>query len=158
MKLIVEKQVTRILEGTSMVISRGSSISADSVEITVLDGDKKVFHKKYSYGYDASYKKDFATKDKPFIEDIIKELKAQYNVTNVKEVKGSNAFLKESTELRVGQEVCWFDAGCSDEMGIVKAKNPDGSYKVRWEDGKVSNCPREHLMTPAEADSYDEDF
>ena len=90
MKLI--KESGKILEGATMVISRGSSISSDSIEITITDGGKKVFSEKYHYGYDASYDKSFASKDKPFIGDIIQELKTQYSVTNVEEVKGTNVF------------------------------------------------------------------
>ena len=156
MKLI--KESGKILEGATMVISRGSSISSDSIEITITDGDKKVFSKKYSYGYDASHGKSFATKDKPFIEDIIQGLKTQYNVTHVEEVKGRNVFkegapvLKEQTSLKPGTDVVWYDAGVGKDWGRVVSINSDGTVKVKWDDGKVSDCERSNLRTEDDLD------
>jgi len=78
--------------GVIMVISRGSSLNADTIEITITKGDKQLFREKYFYGYNASYDRSWASKKAPYIGDIMQELKDKYKVTEVKEVKGRNVF------------------------------------------------------------------
>lgn len=80
-----------------MKIIRGSSINADTVEIIIIQDDKIVFSKKYSYGYNASYEKSWETEKKPFIDDIIYNLNKKYNVISVQETEGKNIF-KQSLE------------------------------------------------------------
>lgn len=77
---------------THMIIVRGSSINADTVEILIIRYDKVFFTQKFAYGYNASYDKSWATEQKPFIDDIIQSLKEEYSVTSVKEIDGRNIF------------------------------------------------------------------
>jgi len=75
-----------------MIVSKGSSINADTVEITITDGSIQLFQQKYWYGYNASHSREWATDKKPFIEDIILRLSKEYKVSAQEEVEGRNLF------------------------------------------------------------------
>lgn len=82
-----------------MKIIKGSSFNADTVEILIIDEDSKIiFRQKYFYGYNVSYNASWADEEKPFIDDVIETLKAEYNVKFVKEVEGRNIF-KETFDI-----------------------------------------------------------
>lgn len=82
-----------------MIIIHGSSINADSVEIVIIEYENNIlFAQKYHYGYNISYDRLWADKEKPFIDDVIETLKAEYNVKFVKEVEGRNIF-KETFDI-----------------------------------------------------------
>lgn len=81
-------------EGTRMNIRVKSGVNSDGFSIDILSGGKKVFSKDYAYGYDASYDKSFAGKDKPYVSDIINNLCDEYGVdkSNVSVTSGKNVF------------------------------------------------------------------
>lgn len=91
---------TKILSSESnskyqMTIHVSSGINSDGFSIDVTDSEgKPVFSQKYSYGYDASYDKSFADKNKPFVADIIDEVCKKYNIdkNTVKVTTGKNVF------------------------------------------------------------------
>lgn len=66
-----------------MYITKGTHVNADSIQILVcqhhLSSCKEVFRKEYCFGYDVSYKKEYATKEKPFIDDLIEDIQSKYN-------------------------------------------------------------------------------
>lgn len=93
--LWTEKQVEKEFDGeTRMEISVSSGIGADGFKIRIndIDSGKEVFKNSYSYGYSASYRKDWATSRKPFTTDIINELKKRFNVVYVDVIPGENVF------------------------------------------------------------------
>ncbi len=77
-----------------MTVYEGSSLNADTFRIVVTDGEDKLFDKTYYYGYNASWKRDFATKAKPFTDDIIASIANTYGVElkDVTYAKGMNVF------------------------------------------------------------------
>lgn len=77
-----------------MYITISSGISADIINISVVDTstDSVVFDQEYSYGYNASYDKRWATSDQPYMKDIIDNIKAQFNITDIEVIAGKNHF------------------------------------------------------------------
>jgi len=76
-----------------------SSINADGFIVEIRDTENKVIYKeKYSYGYNASYDKDFANNEKPFVTDIIKNICKQYDIPkeNIAVSTGKNKFNGEN--------------------------------------------------------------
>ena len=72
-----------------------SSINANGFMVEIRDTENKVIYKeKYSYGYNASYDKDFANNEKPFVTDIIKNICKQYDIPkeNIAVSAGKNKF------------------------------------------------------------------
>lgn len=82
----------------NMEIILSSGISGDRfrIRITGSDGDT-VFDDTYSYGYNASYDRKWATSKAPYVTDIIQSLCEQYSidVSNIDVTAGKNVF-KES--------------------------------------------------------------
>ncbi|MDD5769180.1 MAG: hypothetical protein PHW55_11430 [Methanothrix sp.] len=83
-----------------MTVIQGSSLNANNFKIVVTDGDDKFFEKMYYYGYNASWKREYATKDKPFEDDLIASTAAQYGVElkDVTYTKGMNVFTGKQIE------------------------------------------------------------
>ena len=77
-----------------MTVFNGSSINADSIKIIVTNGDNKLFEHTYHYGYEISWKNDYATKTKPFDKDLIASKAEEFGVEpkDVKYTKGVNVF------------------------------------------------------------------
>lgn len=73
---------------TKMKIIKGAGVSADTLEIVVEKDEQVVFSKKYYCGYDYSWKKCWATKEKPFEDDLINQIKEQYGVEEVVHLEG----------------------------------------------------------------------
>lgn len=127
---IIESRVTSSrhnLKESTMIISHGSSINGDNVEITINNGEETIFNKKYHYGYSISYDKIWSNEDKPFIDDLVQELKTKYNVTDVKEEEGKNVFRDTVREGTL-------------EPGIVPDASDDDhksfgykGFRVRWD-------------------------
>ena len=83
--------------GNKMTITIGSSINSDGCTIVVTDdSDKILFKEKYSYGYNASYNRKFASiyPNKPFIGDIVNELCTKFHVNknDITYARGTNVF------------------------------------------------------------------
>lgn len=83
--------------GNKMTITIGSSVNADGCTIVVTDeSDKILFKEKYSYGYNASYNRKFASiyPNKPFIGDIVNELCTKFHVNknDITYARGTNVF------------------------------------------------------------------
>jgi len=78
-----------------MTITVGSHLNSDGFDVCITDPDgNEVFEMDYAYGWDASYDRKFASKDKPYVSDIINELVQEYNVdrSSIKVVNGRNVF------------------------------------------------------------------
>ena len=77
-----------------MIVFKGSSINADNFKIVVTDGEDTLFEKTYYYGYNVSWKREYATKDKPFDDDLIASIAQTYGVElkDVTYAKGVNVF------------------------------------------------------------------
>jgi hypothetical protein len=75
-----------------MEVFEGSSINADTIKIVITEGEKKLFEKKYYYGYDINWNKAFS--DKPFDKDLIASLALTYGIDqkDIKYSKGENIF------------------------------------------------------------------
>ena len=77
-----------------MTVFNSSSINADSIKIVVTNGDNKLFEHTYHYGYDVSWKKDYATKTKPFDKDLIAAIAEEFEIKpeDIEYAKGVNVF------------------------------------------------------------------
>lgn len=71
-------------------VTKGSSINADSVKLTVIEGWNILFSQDYHYGYDCSYDRQFATETKPYIEDIIQDVATEYGVKPENIIRSDN--------------------------------------------------------------------
>nr|DAP55488.1 MAG TPA: hypothetical protein [Caudoviricetes sp.] len=80
--------------GTSiMTIKLQRGINADGFIIYIKDFEgNEVFKQEYSYGYNASYDKRFASPQVPYVTDIIRGLISKYNVNRIEVTKGKNVF------------------------------------------------------------------
>ena len=84
-----------IEHNNKLVIEVKSGISADGFNCTIYDStDKVVYKREYSYGYNASYSKDWADTNTPYVADIINDLCAKYSINknDIKIVAGKNTF------------------------------------------------------------------
>jgi len=81
------------MKRTMSVIS-GSGIRADNFTIVIEEDGKKLFEKRYDCGYTYSWKKEYATDDKPFKEDLILAKAAEYEIdlSDVQYSEGRNVF------------------------------------------------------------------
>ena len=78
-----------------MIIEVESGMSSDGFIIRIIDDEgSKIFDHSYYYGDNASYKKSWATRDKPYVSDVIKELRDKYNIdeSDVEVISGANVF------------------------------------------------------------------
>ena len=57
-----------------MKVLNGAGVSADTVRLIVESNKEILFDKKYYCGFDYSWKRDWATKEKPFIDDLVDEI------------------------------------------------------------------------------------
>ena len=69
-----------------MRVLKGAGVSADTLEIIVTKGEEEVFYQKLYYGYNVSWKKEFATEQKPYDKDLIEQVAKQYGLP-LKEVE-----------------------------------------------------------------------
>lgn len=75
-----------------------SGVNADGFTAIVKDSisGEEIFRQTYYYGYDASYDRRWANSRKPYVTDIINDLKSRYNVSNVEVTAGKNLFRGDS--------------------------------------------------------------
>ena len=76
-----------------------SGISSDGFDVTVVDDrNHPVYEHSYSYGWDVSWNKSFASKDKPYVSDVIKSLCDKYTIPkeNIFVYAGTNMFAGKS--------------------------------------------------------------
>ena len=64
----------------SLIMAVCSGVSADGIDVTILEDGKTIYEYDYRYGYDASYDRSWATEKKPYIGDIIANLAKEYNI------------------------------------------------------------------------------
>lgn len=71
-----------VSEQYHMTITVSSGLNADGFEVKITDADGNiVFENSYSYGYNASYSKQWADSEKPYVSDIIYDLADQYHIS-----------------------------------------------------------------------------
>ena len=80
-----------------LFIRTESGLNADGFDVEVYENDdsntqNKIFTERYRYGYNASYKKDFAEEYKPFTTDILVELANKYNIDKITVGAGTYVF------------------------------------------------------------------
>ena len=63
-----------------MKVLKGAGVSADTLEIVVTKGEEVLYQRKFYYGYEVSWKKEFATEQKPYDKDLIEQIAKQYGV------------------------------------------------------------------------------
>lgn len=73
---------------TKMKILKGAGFSADTLRLVVEKSNAVIFDKKYYCGYDYSWSRDWATKEKPFEQDLIDSIKEKYNATEIEYGEG----------------------------------------------------------------------
>ena len=71
-----------------MKVLKGAGVNADTLEIIVTKGEEEVFYQKLYYGYNVSWKKEFATEQKPYDKDLIEQVAKQYGVEEVEYGEG----------------------------------------------------------------------
>ena len=71
-----------------MKVLKGAGVNADTLEIIVTKGEEEVFYQKLYYGYNVSWKKAFATEQKPYDKDLIEQVAKQYGVEEVEYGEG----------------------------------------------------------------------
>lgn len=77
-----------------------SGINWDGFDVTVVDDrNHTVYDHSYSYGWDVSWDKGFASKDKPYVSDVIKSLCDKYNIPK------ENIFVYAGTNMFAGKPV-----------------------------------------------------
>lgn len=76
----------------TLIIEVCSGISADGINVTILEDGKSIYANSYRYGYNASYNRSWATKKQPYIRDIFVDLAKDYNVDKIEVISGENTF------------------------------------------------------------------
>ena len=78
----------------SMNIKVFSGGHADGFEVTIMDNltGRTLFHQKYYYGRDASWSRESANADTPYVGDIIEKLRNEYGAWDVEVEAGKNLF------------------------------------------------------------------
>ena len=69
---------------TTMYVHGKSGVNADYEEVTIFRDGQKIHDQRYYYGYDISWHKFFAKKEKPMFEDLLAGLKEQYGVDEIR--------------------------------------------------------------------------
>jgi len=64
-----------------MKVLKGAGVSADTLEIIVTKGEEVLYQRKFYYGYEVSWKREFATEQKPYDKDLIEQIAKQYGVS-----------------------------------------------------------------------------
>lgn len=70
-----------------------SGINTDGFETVVTNGEDIVDRRSYAYGYDCSYDKMFADKQKPYVTDVLQGLIDQHHIDEVSVEAGQNKFM-----------------------------------------------------------------
>lgn len=90
-----------------MQIALTVGVNADGCSISIINSSGElVFRKNYYYGGNASYSRIFADSSKPYIGDIVNELKVKYSITDkdIDYVVGKNVFNgKDVSQERIDQ-------------------------------------------------------
>lgn len=76
-----------------------SGINSDGFDVTVVNAkNQTVYEHSYSFGWNASWDKRFASKDAPYVSDIIKSLCDKYDISkeNIFVYAGMNVFAGKS--------------------------------------------------------------
>lgn len=79
----------------ALKIKVASGINSDGFDVTVVDArNQTVYEHSYSFGWNASWDKRFASKDTPYVSDIIKSLCDKYDIPkeNIFVYAGMNVF------------------------------------------------------------------
>ena len=72
-----------------MRVLKGAGVSADTLEIIVTKGEEVLYQRKFYYGYDLSWKREFAISSiKPYDKDLIEQIAKQYGVEEVEYGEG----------------------------------------------------------------------
>lgn len=91
-----------------------SGASSDGFHARVVDNNNRaIYEHSYSYGWDVSWDRGFASKDKPYVSDVIKSLCDKYNVPK------ENIFVYAGTNMFAGKSVR------SDDVQRFKTKYVD---------------------------------
>lgn len=90
-----------------IIVKPTSGICSDGFDVTGIKASVIIFNYHYHYGYNASWSKRFASKEKPYIKDILEdicrregvdfnslEVEDGYNVFNGKPLKGEEFYSK----------------------------------------------------------------
>ena len=76
-----------------LVVTVMSGLSADGFDVYIKDENDDVLEKdSYRYGYNASYKQDFASEKQPFVTDILSSLEKKYGCSQIIVESGKNVF------------------------------------------------------------------
>lgn len=121
-----------------MTITVGSHLNSDGFDVSVTDKDgNELFNMDYAYGWDASYDRKLASKDKPYVSDIINELVQEYNVdrSSIKVVNGRNVF---------------------NGKDVDKASEFSSKYLECTNTGDISNAPAKHIRMFKDLDKREE--
>lgn len=92
--LIAEDEIRRErdLFNKRIRITVESHINADGFSISLMFKNIPVKTSSYMYGYNASYRKYFASKEAPYVEDIIKKWMTEYPHVKIEVVAGKNIY------------------------------------------------------------------
>ncbi len=94
MKILI-KESTSLSTMNALKIKVASGINSDGFDVTVVDDrNHTVYEHSYSFGWNASWDKRFASNDKPYVSDVIKSLCDKYNIPkeNIFVYAGMNMF------------------------------------------------------------------
>ena len=76
-----------------LVVTVMSGLSADGFDVCIKDENDDVLEKdSYRYGYNASYKQDFASEKQPFVTDVLSSLEKKYDCSQIIVESGKNVF------------------------------------------------------------------
>lgn len=76
----------------TMTVVVEAGLSADGFSVTVFSDGVQEESKYYRYGYNASWDKAAATKDKPFVRDVISSYRDKYQPWEIEILPGENTF------------------------------------------------------------------
>lgn len=98
--LVAEDEIRRErdLFNKRIRITVESHINADGFSISLMFKHIPVKTSSYMYGYNASYKKSFASKEAPYVEDIIKKWMAEYPHVEIEVVAGNNVYTGKNVD------------------------------------------------------------
>lgn len=88
----------------ALKIKVASGINSDGFDVAVVNAkNQTVYEHSYSFGWNASWDKRFASKDAPYVSDIIKSLCDKYDIPkeNIFVYAGMNVFAGKSVKADV---------------------------------------------------------
>jgi len=96
-----------IIKKNKMMVIKGSSINADTIEIRVENGSEVLFNKKYFYGYDVSWKESFATKEKPFDVHLTRDIAKEFDIEikDIEYAEGTHLFKEIMEKERANEKI-----------------------------------------------------